>query len=315
MAQPSPSDVHVDSILTNISIAYLQQQKNYIAPRVFPVIPVDKQGDKYFTYDRNDFLRDEVKKRAPNTESEGSGYGQSTDNYYADVWAFHKDVSDQVIENSDAPLNPEADAARFVVQKFLTKMDLQWVADYFTTSVWGTDATPTILWDDAASDPITDVDTGKRTILVSTGFDPNTLVLGYDVWRQLKNHPDIVDRYKHTTADTVTPEMVARLFEVDRILVSKSVYASNVEGETAAYGFTAGKHALLCYVPPSPSLLTPAAGYTFTWTGVSDGAGSQIATVRIPMPTKRSVRVESQMAWDNKVVATALGYFFNSAVS
>ena len=48
-AQPNASDVHIDSPLTNISIAYMQDQKEYIADKIFPVVPVDKQGDKYFT--------------------------------------------------------------------------------------------------------------------------------------------------------------------------------------------------------------------------------------------------------------------------
>ena len=48
---------------------------------------------------------------------------------------------------------------------------------------------------------------------------------------------------------------------------------------------------------------------------VSDGMNGAVGTVRIPIPEKRAVRVESQMAWDSKVVAADLGYFFASAVS
>ena len=57
MPQPTQSQVHVDAILTNISVAYLQRAENFIADKVFPVVPVDKQSDKFFTYDKNDWLR------------------------------------------------------------------------------------------------------------------------------------------------------------------------------------------------------------------------------------------------------------------
>lgn len=315
MSQPTPSEAHVDSILTNISIAYMQQSRNFIAPQVFPIINVSKQSDKYFVYDKNAFMRDEAKKRAPNDESEGGGYSLSTDSYYADVYAYHSDVSDQLVNNADAPLNPEADAARFVMSKMLLAIERKWMADFFVTSIWGTSTTPSTLWSDVTSDPITDVDTGKQTILTNTGMDPNTLVLSYQVFRQLKNHPDIVDRVKYTSSEVVTPELLARLFEVDRVLVTRASYASNVEGETAAYSLVAGKHALLCYVPPSPSVLTPAAGYTFLWTPQSQGRPNAVSTSRIEMPWKKTVRIETEMAWDNKITGADLGYFFNGAVA
>ena len=61
-AQPTPGDVHVDSPMTNISIAYLQAASLFVADRVFPNIPVQKQSDLYFKYDRGMFNRDQMPK-------------------------------------------------------------------------------------------------------------------------------------------------------------------------------------------------------------------------------------------------------------
>ena len=63
--QPTPSDVHVNAPLTQISIAFLQNASDFIATRVFPNIPVSKQSDRYYTYERGDFNRDEMAERAP----------------------------------------------------------------------------------------------------------------------------------------------------------------------------------------------------------------------------------------------------------
>jgi hypothetical protein len=71
MPQPTQNQVHVDAILTNISVAYFQQNQNFIATRVFPVVPVSKQSDKFFTYTKNDWFRDEAQRRADATESAG----------------------------------------------------------------------------------------------------------------------------------------------------------------------------------------------------------------------------------------------------
>lgn len=317
MPQPDQGSVHVDRVLTNISVAYIQNNDHYIADKVFPIVPVDKQSDLYFVYTKNDWFRDEAQRRPDATESAGGGYNLSTASYQCDVWAFHKDIGAQTRKNSDMPLNPDRDATTFVTQRLLLRREVQWVADYFTTSVWATDVTPTALWSDfIASDPIEDVELGKETILKNTGFMPNTLTLGYPVFRKLRNHPDFVDRLKYTTTESVTAEIMAKLFDVDRVLVAKAVKATNVEGATGAYDFTHGKHALLTYSAPAPGLLMPSAGYMMSWRGgVSAGLGLDIGISSFWMQKEKADRVEGEIAFDDKVVATDLGYFFNGAVA
>lgn len=316
MAQPAQGSVHVNRPLTMISVAYMQDQAEFIADRVFPVVPVEKQSDLYFTYTKNDWFRDEARPRAAGTESAGGGYGLSTTSYSAKVTAFHKDIPDQVRANEDAPLNSDRDATEFVTRRLMIRREIQWAADYFASSVWGTDLTPTNLWSDyTASDPIGDVRTGIRTIKVNTGFTPNTLTLGYDVFIKLIDHPDIVDRYKYTNSEVITEAMLARLFGVQRVLVAGGVKATNVEGETAAMAFINGKHALLTYSAPRPSILTPSAGYIFSWKGVSSGNGFTVGTKKFRMEHLEVDRIEGQIAFDNKVVATDLGYFFASVVA
>lgn len=319
MPQPTQSQVHVDAILTNLSIAYMQDQSRFISRQVFPMISVDKQSDLYYIYNKNDWFRDEAEPRADSTESAGSGYNLSTDNYNARVYAVHKDVGNQVAQNTDRPLDPYRDATNFVTMKMLLRQENQWVSDYFAPSVWDTDFTPANTWDDkAASDPIDDVELGKEIILSTTGHMPNTLVLGYQVYRQLKQHPDIIDRIKYTegvTGRTISPQLLAQMFDVDRVLVAMAIRATNAEGAAATYAFAYGKHALLCYVNPTPSLMAPSAGYGFTWKGVSKGLGLNVGISRFPMRELDADRIEAQMAWDNKVVATDLGYFFENVVA
>lgn len=316
MAQPTLSSVHVDRPLTNYSLAYMNKQESYIADKVFPTIPVTNKSDSYYIYTKNDWFRDEAQRRAPATESAGSGYNLSTTTYNCDVYAIHKDLDDQTNANADAVLNMEQDATRFVTNRMRLKHEVEWAATYFVTGVWGTSTTPSNLWDVySSSTPMTDVQTGVKTILSTTGIEPNTGVIGYDVWSALLNHPDFIERTKYTSSDRTTLEKVAMYFGLDRIFLSKAVKATNVENETAAYSFVQGKHMLLCYVDPSVGPLTPTAGATFAWTGVSDGMGANVGVARFEMPHLRATRIESQMAWDSKVIATDLGYFLESLVS
>jgi len=325
MPQPSINQVHVDAILTNASVAYIQSADNFIATKVFPIVPVDKQSNLYFKYTKEDWFRDDARLRADGSEAATSGYGLSTDNYYADVFAVKKAVGDQTMANFDNPLDPMRDAAKFTSQLLLNRLENQFVSDYITTGVWGTDytgvsGTPTGTqfkqWSDLAnSDPIQDIELAKAQIMSTTGFEPNKLVLGYDVYRVLRNHPDIIDRVKYTGRDVPDTQYLAQLFGLDEILVAKAVKNTANEGQTGSFSFSFGKAALLVYSAPSPSLLTPSAGYSFQWRGVSEGLGLTVGTKQYRLEQNAATYVESQIAFDNKVVAADLGAYFASAVA
>lgn len=325
MAQPTQSQVHVNRPLTNISVAYMQSTAEFISDKVFPVLPVDKASDAYYVYTKNDWFRDEAQVRPPATESAGGGYGITTDNYNTKTYAYHKDVPWDIRANADAGIDLDRDATEFVTQRLLLRRERDWAAKYFAAGLWGTtitgvasapSANQVIQWSNfASSDPAGDIDVGKRAIKLTTGITPNTLVLGYDVFTKLKRHTTIRDQYKYVNSDVVTTDMLAKLFDIDRVLVAGGVYATNNEGETAAYSFVQGKGALLTYAAPRPSLLTPSAGYTFQWKGISQGAGQTVAVQTFPMRELKVDRVEAEMAFDNKLVASDLGYFFDQIVA
>jgi hypothetical protein len=329
MPNPTTGDVHVNTPLTNISIAYLQDQSHFVAASVFPNIPVNKQSDRYYTYDRGDFNRDEMQLRAPGTQSSGGSYNiDNTPNYFAPVYAFHKDIPDEVRSNADSVLNPDREATEYCTQKALIKRETLWAANHFTTGKWTTDitgvaagpvaGTSVLQWSDSSSDPIANIRAGKSAVLESTGFEPNVLVLGSKVFDILIDHADIVDRVKYGTQNQVStadiPELMA-LFKIQRILIMKAIKNTSAEGAVADHSFIGGKKALLAYVPQRPGIMTPSAGYTFSWTGHL-GAGKEGGRIKkFYMKKESSDRVEIEMAFDQKLIAADLGYFFDTIIA
>ncbi len=265
MSQPTSSQVHVNRPLTNISIAFIQAMDKFIADKVFPAIPVRKQGDLYYIYNREDWNRIEVQKRAPATESAGSGFNLDTDSYFADVFALHKDVADQERANQDQPIDLDRDSTEFVTLNHLLKRDKEWSDAFFGTGKWTTDRTgvpgvPTPpqfkQWNDPASTPIEDIDEDIDRIELLTGFTPNTLVLGKDVWRALKNHPDIIDRMKNVqnmVTQTVTQQNLASLWDLRQVVVARAIENTAAEGATESNArLLNSKSALLVYSSLSP---------------------------------------------------------------
>lgn len=329
MYQPTPGDVHVNVPLTNVSIAFLQKATNFVAARVFPIVPVMKQSDRYYTYDRGDFNRDEMEQRAPGTESAGSGYRlDNTPTYYAPKFSLHKDIPDEMRSNADSVLNVDREAVQFLMHKALIRREKIFSANYMQTGRWTFDRTGVaaapganqfLQWNDANSNPIEDIRRYKTVMMENTGMEANKLVLGRPVYDVLVDHPDVIDRVKagQTPGGPAkgTLAAMAELFELEEILVMNAIENTAGEGLTNVHQFIGGKRALLVHSAQAPGLMTPSAGYTFSWTGLmgAGNEGNRIKTFR--MEPLSADRVELDMAFDMKLVAADLGVFLNNAVA
>jgi hypothetical protein len=329
---PTQSDLHVNAPLTNVSVAYIQKSDAFIATKVFPKVSVSKQSDLYWKYSKSDWRRTDVQRRAPSTETPGVGWNVTTDSYFAHVYGVHKDIDDQLRANADSRFRLDSDATSFVTNQLLLKRDLDWAATYFKTGVWGVDytgvdAAPTgtqlLRWSVTSSDPISQLATLQINFVQQTGFKANTLVIGANVLKALKNHPAIIDRIKYTQRGIVTTDLIATLFDVEKILVSYATVATGpqipdaaAQDAAATFDFIANPNsALLCYTPSSPSLMQPAAGYTFTWNGYLSGNAEGIRVKRFRMEHIASDRIEGEMTYDMRVISKDVGVYLNNIVA
>lgn len=323
MAQPTRQDIHVNRPLTEVSVAYIQDERAFVHARVFPEIPVKKQSDRYFVYTKDYWFRTMAAKRAPATESVGTGYRiDNTPSYFADVWAVHHDIPNEDFENADDPLDPMVDATELVTRNLLLRKEKLWFSQYMATGVWQgylvsgtpTDFAPNVngngYWDSNASTPTVDIDKLRSQVESQTGYLPNKLILCRNVFFALRNHPVVMDRIKYTQRGVIGDNdlsILADLFGVDEVLVSSAVINSAQEGLAANMGYMASNMFLLVYAAPAPSLRKPSAGYIFNWTG-RGGAGAFGNTIEdIYMPLKKATRIEGEMAFAMAQVGRDLG--------
>lgn len=316
MSQPTPTDVHVDAALTDFSIAYIQDDENFIAGKVIPIKPVEHKTDKFFIFNKNDWLRDDaVKQRAPGEGAPRSGFTLSKDSYDAEAWWTSVPMSELVTANTDPALPVDQACTRLVTQRMLIRRERLFATKFMVTGKWGTDLTPTVLWDDYASDPQKDMDVAKKTVLGNTGFEPNRLVVGYAVHQALKRHPLIKDQIKYTSSESISAAIIAKFFEIDDYFVMKGIYATNQEGAAGAYSFIDSTDALLLYSDGQPSIMSPTAAAIFSWTGLT---GINDAGIRIDQyydQDKKEDVIRGEFAFDMHVSGSDLGYFFHAAVA
>jgi len=326
MALLTPSSVHIDQPLTNLTLAYVQSQENFIADKVFPTVGVAKQSDKYYIYDRASMNRSgDVKKLAPRTEVDRIGLALSNSSYFADVYGLGMDFDEQTLANEDAALEIRAAGAQTLVNRILIDREEKFASTFFAAGVWTGQSTPANLWSDYTnSTPITDVTTARRAMqLTSGGYKPNTMVVGKEVRDILINHPDILARLNGgaTVSNTalVTNAKLAEIFEVENFFVMEAVKNSGAEGLAESNAFIGGKHALLTHTPSTAGLMTPAAGLTFAWNSISgvNNLGVSIESFSDDALKRMQVaeHIQAKMAYDMKVVGADLGYFFNTCVA
>ncbi|MCA1592221.1 MAG: hypothetical protein LC754_06140 [Acidobacteria bacterium] len=323
--QPTLSDVHVNVPLTQISIAYRQDATQFIAARAFPIVPVAKQSDRYYSYTKDYWFRSEAQERLPAAESEGREYTvNNTNTYNARIYAVHVMVDAATRANSDSALSPDRDATNLVTDDLLLKREKIFVNKFFGTGLWGGAADQTgaasspgsnqfLGWDLAGSTPIEDVMGQILNVAELTGRRPNKLILGPRVANALVNNPEIIDRVKHVEKAFLDYGALAAAFGVDEILVPFVTQNTAPEGAALNMNFMYGNSALLLYAPSAPGLLTPSAGYTFSWQGYLNGQ-ADIAVYKFWMQEKKADRVEGEMAFDMKVIGSDLGVFFTNCV-
>jgi hypothetical protein len=329
---PTASDLHVDQDLTNVSVAYFQDEADYIADKIFPAVPVEKRSDLFSKYSKSDWRRTDAEERAPGTESAAISWNVTRDSYFARVYAAHVDIPDETRANADSNWTLDSDSTRLVTTHLLLQKDQIWVNTYFKTGVWATEytgvgASPSgsqfLQWDIAGSDPLKDVTGFKTAFRLLTGKRMSFMVLGAHVWNALVNHAAILDRIKYTQKGVVTEELVAEFFGIDKLVIAYSSEATGpkiddakAQDAAATYSFVANPQGVLMgYAPDRPSLLTPSAGYTFNWKGYGAGNKYGLTMRNFREERIRSDRIEGEAAYVMKQVSADCGVWLNTATS
>jgi hypothetical protein len=276
-----------DAYLTNYSFNMLQDDQTFIVGAAASRIVVTQEAGKYNIYLPGYFLRDESQVRPLGGRPVQVGYGLKDGTYYAEEWALEHTIDDRQRRNARSQINLDENAARLLTSKQKIRAERIWATKFFGAGKWAMEVTGVgaapgagqfLKWSDAASNPINDIEDWKERIAAATGMMPNVLVLGVNVRKTLKNHPDFIERVKYTSSAAITNAVMAALFEVDELRVARAIYNSAEErmptdndgGKNFQY-IVDPNAAWLGYVDPNPGIDTPTAIANFAWDGLVPG--------------------------------------------
>lgn len=260
----------IDPILSDIAQGY--RNGAMIGMNLFPAVPVAQRGGKIISFSKEDFALYNTG-RSPGANTRRVQYGYSNGNYTLEQHALEAVCPWELLQ--EASQVAKIDQAAIAVRKTQNIIALRLEkaqADLATTAASYQAANKTTLsgtsqWSDytGTSNPSKDIETAKEAIRAATGKRGNTVIVAAAVYAKLKQHPAIIDRLKYTGRDSVTTDLLANLWDVDRVLVGNAVYTDAAGLMTDVWG----KFVVVAYtnIASAQDLGEPSYGYTYRLDG------------------------------------------------
>lgn len=283
MPQMTPAAARViDPVLTNLARGY--SPPGYIADVLFPRVTVPTRSGRVITFGYEDFLLYNTR-RAPGAKTQRMNIGWGSGLYSLEDHSLEAGVPVE-LEQEAMAVAPPVDMAMIAIRKvqraMALRMEVQAAGLARTLATYPasnrTTLSGTSQWSDfgATSDPIKDVEAAKEAVRAKIGVRPNTVVMGGAVFALCKQHPKVVDRIKYTSRDVATPELLASLFGVERVVIGDAVQAADSTATDPTFSDVWGKDCIVAYTVPGSvaDLGTPTYGYTYALDGymmVEDG--------------------------------------------
>ena len=315
--------------LSNLVMAYFQEQSKYVAKKVFPIVPVQLSSSFYYEFSKGDLARNNVRRKPQMGKVDPAVMGHTENSYqcYVDqIITGIDEISALDYQRSNAPtsIDPRKAKARFIAEQMNIALDVQFAENFFNKDVWSNTLTggtanvegsSFIKFDDDNCNPIKIFDDLKLQIEEEGRRTPNKLSLGARAFVALKNNPEIVERVKFTgtTANpaVVNEKTIAELLGIEEILVFKSTYNAAPLGEEDDMRFICDPNAaLLTYTTNAPAIDEPSAGYIFAWDML--GNGQYMPTLQWPGENGTHTEfMEGLMAHDMKKTSDCLAIYLD----
>lgn len=313
------NQLNVDPVLSNVSIQYKNSEMSYVSEKIFPVVPVDNDTGIYYTYDRS-IYRAENDTRGAGSAANVVDFNLSQSTYGPILdHALKARITDEDREIAGKNgVDLESDTTEFLTHLILLNKEKDFYSTVTNTSVIPaanrTTLSGTSQWSDYGnSDPITNVQTWKDAVKSAVGLVPNTLMLSYDVYSMLLNHPAFLERRKYTALGIVDTTLLSQVFQIPNVVVADAQENTALEGQTDSMSYIFSKKAWLFYVTSRPGKKTVSAGYTLRHD--IGGLARQVERWRDPNADMKQDWFMCSYRYQHKLMATSAIYYAGAVIA
>lgn len=257
----------VDPVLSTHAQGYRQQR--HVGYALFPRAPVSQRGGQVIEFGKEAFVLYNTQ-RSPGTNTKRIQFG-----YLGKPFALAMHSLEGVVprEHADEAAVPGVKLGQRAVNNVMSSMSLS--VEYEQAQLARNPANYPVgqkldlsaaKWTNDANNPSKDIETGKEAIRASIGMYPNVALLSAKAFAAAKNNANIIERFKYTGRDSVTAEMLASLWDVEKVEVGAAVVADSA----GTFSDVWGTDVILAYAAPQTgdvNIEEPSFGYTYTLDG------------------------------------------------
>ncbi|MGI1671986.1 MAG: major capsid protein [Neptuniibacter sp.] len=254
----------VDPVLSAVASGY--KNATYVGTTLMPIISCPKSGIRLMKFGKEAFIKYNMR-RAPGAKTATVQYG-----YAADPVALVQDALNGKVPREwlrDSADIPGVDLGKTAINTVMNSMHLGLEIEIAELAVdannYGANnkivLSGTDKWTSPDSKLKQQMNSYREAIRAQIGVYPNKCIMTPTDFNACTEHPEVKDKFKYTSSESVTPALLAKFFELEELEVGKSVWTPDENtAMTDCWSST-----VLAYVPSvgERSMGVPSYGYTY----------------------------------------------------
>lgn len=259
----------VEPVLTDVARGYLHPDR--VGNVLFPRVEVPQSAGQILQFGKESFRRINMR-RAPGAQTQRVTFGYQGEPYYLVQDSLDVPIPREYMREAKAGPGIELGkrATNLGMEQVTLGLEIEQAElasnpDNYADNQKLALASGGDKWSDPASNPEQDVRDAKEAVRRSCGVDPNRMVISSPIFNALKFHPKITEKFKYTSAESLTTDMLANIFDLREVAVGKGVFMDNNAPEDAPFQDIWGNNAILAYTPVDvKGMEQPSYGYTYS---------------------------------------------------
>lgn len=218
---------YVDPVLTGLAAGYINEE--FIADALLPRVTVQKEGGKVPLFGKGQFIEHRTLRAIRAASNVRDPEGVKSVDYVLEEHDIATRLDYREKQEADYALDAVETANTMEILRLGHELEVARMAqDPATYAAGNTLALAgSAQFSDPTSDPLGVVMDARAAVRAQIVREPNTMVMGYETWRVLRRHPQLVGLLSDNKDRILTQDELRRFFEVDAIHIGKAVYSDD----------------------------------------------------------------------------------------
>ena len=254
-------ELRINAYLSEVARGY--SNNSFIAENLFPTIRSEKEKIEILQFNKEAFQLYDTERaiRANSNVISPKGFSKHSATLTEHDLSYPIDYRE---EEEAEKIKLQVHATNVVTQGLYLKHEKQCADLAQNPNSYASDHKLTLSGTDqftsTDSNPIKVVDYAKDVINHKIGKDPNTLIMGQEVWSALKRNVALKNMIASTSNKTITLDLLKEFFEIENIYIGRTIFSDAQNKFQRVWG----NNIILAFVPnlTSRTQYDPAYGYT-----------------------------------------------------